>query len=61
MKEKATAWVQGGARVELVVDPQIRTIRRHAADRDIDLVRIEMPDLDAVILGFKLDVNELFA
>ena len=61
VEEKANAWIEAGVHAVLVVDPQTKSVRRYMEGEDIRVVKSGGLDLDAVIPGFKLDVDELFA
>lgn len=60
LEAKATAWLQAGVRVVLVVDPQTRSIREYRAPDNIRVYRNGAVDLGDILPNFKLDVLELF-
>ena len=61
MEAKAAAWLDAGACVVLVVDPQLSTIRCYRSPEQIAVFSRGMLDLSDVPLGFQLDVCEVFA
>ncbi|MGM0491187.1 MAG: Uma2 family endonuclease, partial [Planctomycetota bacterium] len=60
VEAKATAWLQAGVRVVLVVDPQTRSIREYRAPDSIRVYRNGEVDLGDLLPDFKLDVLDLF-
>ena len=61
MEAKAAAWLDAGACVVLVVDPQLRTIRCYRSPEQIAVFSHGMLDLSDVLLGFQWDECEVFA
>ena len=60
VEAKALAWLEAGARVVLVVDPQTTTIRDYRSPSHIEAHSDGFVDLNRVLSGFQLDVAELF-
>ncbi len=60
VESKATAWLQFGVRVVLVVDPQTRSIREYRSPDQIQVYRDGAIELGDILPDFELDVAELF-
>ena len=60
VESKATAWLQAGVRVVLVVDPQTNSIREYRSPAQIQVYRDGAIDLGDILAEFQLDVAELF-
>ena len=60
VESKATAWLQAGVGVVLVVDPQTNSIREYRSPDQIRVYREGFIELGDVLPDFKLDVGELF-
>ncbi|MHB8863931.1 MAG: Uma2 family endonuclease [Pirellulaceae bacterium] len=60
VEAKATAWLEAGVRVVLVVDPQTRSVREYRSPDQIRVYRDGAIDLGDVLPDFRLDVAELF-
>ncbi|MCO6458233.1 MAG: Uma2 family endonuclease [Pirellulaceae bacterium] len=58
---KATAWLQAGVQVVLVVDPQSSTVCEYRRNVEVRVHSDGYVDLDDVLPGFQLDVAALFA
>lgn len=61
VEEKVRDWLEAGVQSVLVVDPQTQTVRHYrAADRP-QVHTAGVIDLQHVLVGFQLDVADLFA
>ncbi len=60
VEAKATAWLQAGVRVVLVVDPQTSSIREYRSPDQIRVYRDGVIELGDILADFRLDVAELF-
>jgi Uma2 family endonuclease len=60
VEAKATAWLQAGVRVVLVVDPQTSSIREYRSPDQIQVCRDGTIELGDILPDFRLDVAELF-
>jgi Uma2 family endonuclease len=61
IEQKASAWLDAGVAVVLVVDPQAGTIRDYRPNRGVGEFFDGFVDLEGVVPGFRLDVAELFS
>ncbi len=60
VEAKATAWLQAGVRVVLVVDPQTSSIREYRSPDQIHVYCDGVIELGDILKDFRLDVAELF-
>ena len=59
VREKADHWLETGVEVVLVVDPRAKTVEWRSAS-ETRTVNSGVLDLDSVLPGFGLDVDDLF-
>jgi Uma2 family endonuclease len=60
VESKANAWLRGGVRVVLVVDPQTNSIREYRSPNQIQVYSEGTVDLGDILPEFRLDVTDLF-
>ena len=61
VEAKASAWIDAGVRIALVVDPDTSTVHEFRSDSEVRVHSGGFIDLSDVLPGFRLDVSELFA
>jgi Uma2 family endonuclease len=61
VEEKTEAWLAAGVAIVLIIDPQAKTMQDFRPDATSRLYREGLIELDPVIPGLRLDLDDLFA